>query len=255
MSDLLAAAARALGAPEAVVRRSAEARAKATGATIEAVLGAWAGGGESPAAPPAPAGVAAPTPESPGSEEAAAPPAPASPPEAPTSAPAPAPAPAAPLPASPSVGPPPSPPVLTGRRESPWLVLTGAVGLLVVALLVGFVAPALPAEGNGVSTSAVPFTQAARDGRGVYLAAGCAACHTQMVRPLVADAGLGGVTLADSNQVLGVRRYGPDLTHVGSRRESADLRLVLEGAGGHPSYAALAEADLDSLIAYLSESA
>jgi mono/diheme cytochrome c family protein len=253
MSDLLAAAARALGAPEAVVRRSAEARAKATGATIEAVLGAWAGGGEAPAAPPAPAGVAAPTPESPVSDPPAAPPVTA--PEASTSAPAPGPAPVAPLPARPPVGPPPSPPVLTGRRESPWLVLTGAVGLLVVALLVGFVAPALPAEGNGVSTSAIPFTQAAREGRGVYLAAGCAACHTQMVRPLVADAGLGGVTLADSNQVLGVRRYGPDLAHVGSRRESADLRAVLEGVGGHPSYAGLPEADLERLIAYLNESA
>jgi mono/diheme cytochrome c family protein len=56
MSDLAAAAA-ALGVPEAIVRRSAEARAKATGASVDEVLAAWAGGGEvpeakSPAAPP-----------------------------------------------------------------------------------------------------------------------------------------------------------------------------------------------------------
>ena len=47
MSDLAAAAA-ALGVPEAIVRRSAEARAKATGTSIEEVLTAWAGGGEVP---------------------------------------------------------------------------------------------------------------------------------------------------------------------------------------------------------------
>ncbi len=44
MSDLAAAAA-ALGVPEALVRRSAEARAKASETTVEAVLAAWAGGG------------------------------------------------------------------------------------------------------------------------------------------------------------------------------------------------------------------
>lgn len=43
MSDLTTAAA-ALGVPEALVRRSAEARAKASGTTVEAVLAAWAGG-------------------------------------------------------------------------------------------------------------------------------------------------------------------------------------------------------------------
>jgi len=45
MSDLTAAAA-ALGVPEAIVRRSAEARAKATGASVDEVLAAWAGGTE-----------------------------------------------------------------------------------------------------------------------------------------------------------------------------------------------------------------
>ena len=45
MSDLAAAAAAALGVPEALVRRSAAARASATGMTIDEVLSAWAGGG------------------------------------------------------------------------------------------------------------------------------------------------------------------------------------------------------------------
>ncbi len=55
MSDL-AAAASALGAPEAIVRRSAEARAKASGASVDDILAAWAGGTSAPVgAPPVPA--------------------------------------------------------------------------------------------------------------------------------------------------------------------------------------------------------
>ncbi len=45
MSELLASAAQALKAPESIVQRSAEARAKATGASVDDVLSAWAGGG------------------------------------------------------------------------------------------------------------------------------------------------------------------------------------------------------------------
>jgi MFS family permease len=59
MSDYLAAAAQAMNTTEAIVRRSAEARAKATGVSVDEVLAAWAGGGTvtasaAPAAPPAP---------------------------------------------------------------------------------------------------------------------------------------------------------------------------------------------------------
>jgi hypothetical protein len=64
MTDLLAAAAQALKAPETIVKRSAEARAKATGASLDDVLAAWAGGGtvaaSAPGAPASAAPVAAP---------------------------------------------------------------------------------------------------------------------------------------------------------------------------------------------------
>lgn len=55
MSDLSAAAA-ALGVPESIVKRSAEARAQAMGASVDEILAAWAGGAPVPAqqsAPPA----------------------------------------------------------------------------------------------------------------------------------------------------------------------------------------------------------
>lgn len=55
MSEYLPAAAQALSAPEVIVRRSAEARAKATGSDVESVLAAWAGGQSVAAAPAAPA--------------------------------------------------------------------------------------------------------------------------------------------------------------------------------------------------------
>ena len=44
MSELLTAAATALGTPEAIVQRSAEARATASGTSVDEVLEAWAGG-------------------------------------------------------------------------------------------------------------------------------------------------------------------------------------------------------------------
>lgn len=52
MSENLSAAAEALGIPEPLVQRSAEARAAETGADVEEILAAWAGG-EAPAAAPA----------------------------------------------------------------------------------------------------------------------------------------------------------------------------------------------------------
>lgn len=92
MSEFLAAAASTMNVPEALVERSAEARAKATGASVEEVLQAWAGGEAAPATAPAapsnePAAEAEPAAEpAPEPEPAAAPPAaqPATPTPAPT---------------------------------------------------------------------------------------------------------------------------------------------------------------------------
>ena len=81
MSEHLAAAAAALNAPETIVARSAEARAKATGASIDDILAAWAGGGSAPPAPtptpaPAPAAQTPPEPAPQATEAPAATPAP-----------------------------------------------------------------------------------------------------------------------------------------------------------------------------------
>ncbi len=247
MSEVAAAAA-AMNIPEELVERSAAARATAAGSTTEEVIAAWAGGAPAPAAAPPP-------PEEPAPSEADAPTEPL-PPTEPITAPATEPveqpaATAAPV----SIAAPTEPPVLQGRTEHPFLIAAGAAGLLIVALLVGFLAPALPQEGNGVYSSAVPLTEAAIEGREVYRSEGCSSCHTQLVRPIVADVGLGPVTISDSNQVLGVRRYGPDLAHVGSRVESqSSLLSVLTGSSDHPSYGGLSDTDLENLTAYLFQS-
>lgn len=249
MSDLLAAAAAKLGAPEALVRRSAEARAKAAGSTVDDVLAAWAGGEAAPAA-------AAPIPAEPVAATSEASPEPA---PAPPSTPAPAAAPSSETPVERPVvvtaGRPSEPPVLVGRHESLLGTAVAALALLGLSLLVGVVAASTPEETRGAYTSEVAYSATALAGQQIYLSQGCAACHTQMVRPLVADAGLGSVSVVDSNQVVGYRRVGPDLAHIGSRvAADSDLVALLEGGDRHPAYSGLDDTDLASLVAYLMES-
>ena len=262
MSEFLDAAAQVVGAPAELVLRSAEARAAADGVSVDDVLQAWAGGGSAPAPSSAPAPVPAPAAAPAPAPEPAAPPTPAPaapvPSVAPAASPAPAAPPASPAPARPAAvfadGP---PPVLTGRVDRPFRYLFGAAALLVLCLVVSLVLPAFSGTGRGAVHSEIPYTATALRGQEVYLAEGCAGCHTQMVRPVVADAqlaalaGVGGVTLSDTNQVIGRQRYGPDLANVGNRMSPEEIEAVLSGAGGHLSYGG---GWMDSLVAYLSES-
>ncbi len=249
MSELSAAAAAALGVPEAIVTRSAEARATETGMTVDEVLTAWAGGevtaapaGSVPspaesveAVPPAPPAAVLP----PTGEEATPP----SPPAAVLP-----PAGGEPVPSLPG-----RPPVLVGKSDNPTSVFVGVVALFVAVFLVGLVGPAAPTENPGARTSELPYTATADAGREVYLSVGCAACHTQLVRPIVADVGISGVTLNDSNQVLGTRRFGPDLSDVGTRLSGSQIEATITGLGAHPALS-LSQTDLEVLVAYLVES-
>jgi len=249
MSGQLSAASAAMGLPEDLVRRSAEARAAETGAAVDDILAAWAGGeaappgaetAAAPAAGPAPA-------DKPATEEAA--PAPTAPAEA---------APAAATEAQPQVVTVPAgpykPPTLVGGEDNPATVMVGAIGLFLVVLVVGLVGPAVPMDEPGARTGDIAYSGAALDGQAIYRSQGCHACHTQMVRPVVADVGLGDVTLNDSNQITGTRRFGPDLSDVGSRRDTSQLETVVSGDdGAHPPFR-LAADDMAAVVAYLAES-
>ncbi len=252
MSDLAGAAA-ALGLPEALVQRSAEARATETGASVDDILAQWAGGETAPA----PAPVAA-TPEPTEAPEA---PDEAATEEAPATAPAPSPAVSIEIPGQPATAPAPAaatgpfkPPVLVGAKDNPMTVLAGVIGLFVIVVMVGLIGPSIPTDSPGARTSEIGFSEAALHGRDVYAVTGCAACHTQMVRPVIADVGLGPVTLADTNQILGTRRFGPDLADVGARITGRQIEAIVTGLGDHPAHDLAAE-DMADLVAYLSEAA
>lgn len=250
MADVGAAAA-AMGIPEALVERSVEARAAASGTSVDDLLAAWAGG---EAAPPPPATEEAPTePDDSVIEE----PTPTEP-EPQRQEPAPpeivvdVPAEETPAPSKSPVGPY-KPPVLVGARDNPTTVFAGALFLFVIIVMVGLVGPSIPFDEPGARTSEIDFSAAALEGREIYLSVGCASCHTQMVRPIIADVGLGPVSLDDTNQVLGTRRFGPDLADVGSRLTSSQIEATIGGLGTHPAQS-LAVDDLESLVAYLVES-
>lgn len=255
MTDLAAAAAK-LGVSEAILKRSADARAQATGVSVDAILTAWAGGEAPPPADPA-SQATSPEPrassktddgtvgvEPPATSVTTAPEPPQVMPAAVTDA-------SSLLEARSSEL---SPPVLVGRKEGIGLTMTGSLGLLVLSMLLGFFLPSVPQPSNGVRSSNHAFSRAALTGRDIYLEEGCGSCHTQLIRNVVPDANLGPVTLDDTNQVIGYRRIGPDLTAIGSRiTDTAALTALLAGEGNHPT-AALSDSELAELLAYLRES-
>lgn len=249
MSDL-ATAAEAMGVPEPLVERSARAWAADSGQSYEDVVTAWAGGQAVTTAPAAAAAEDTPEPEQadetpqPTEEPDTAPTTPAAPPSPAPTAPAPATAPAA------SNG---RPPVLEAPADRPLVSVLGGVGVVLLTVLLGFVFPSVPVAGDEVRSSRIPLTDTAATGRHVYLEAGCASCHTQSVRSVVADAGVGPVSLSDSNQVLGFRRIGPDLSDIGSRLSAEGIAAFVSGSS-HPTLA-LSSDEVDALASYLSQSA
>lgn len=248
MSDVDTAA-ESMGIPAELVSRSAAARAEASGSTTEEVLAAWSGGGSVATKAPEPE-----EPEATTAGEAAE----AAPPPAPTREPveqAPLEIPAAVISPAPDTAPvrPSAPPVLVGTSDKPWAYVVGAVGVFVAVVLLALVGPSIPVDTPGSRTSEISYSEAATAGQEVYLSLACASCHTQMIRPVIADVGLGPVTMNDSNQVLGITRYGPDLSDVGSRVSGTQLESIVRGSGGHQGHN-LSSEDMANLVAYLLES-
>lgn len=250
--------------------RAAKARAAAAGASADEIISAWAGGGSAPSGGGTPA---APEPtatiEDAPTEDLT---------ETATEAPADdaEPAPAQPVPATdgPVVvldqrsG---AAPVLVGRNDRAGLYVAAIVLLFIVGAVVAVALPARDAQ--AVAADQLPGTtpilsESAERGRTVYLREGCFYCHTQHVRTVVTDVGLGPVTEPGTSAALagdtfGFQRIGPDLTHVGSREPTNDpefLRSFLRDPQGavagtdQPSYAYLSDEDIDALVQYLIES-
>ncbi len=150
------------------------------------------------------------------------------------------------------------------------LLVPGAILLIIIAFLATAVLPYItlfPATDKGV-----PYPEKALLGRQIYVREGCWYCHTQQVRPLRVDAGLGTVSQAGDYQydyphVLGTERTGPDLTHVSGKYEDEWHRNHLinprprtpeeEGMAGKvpgsimPPFSYLSKEEIDNLVAYL----
>jgi cytochrome c oxidase cbb3-type subunit I/II len=109
------------------------------------------------------------------------------------------------------------------RLETSGLALAILVGLGVSIGAVTELGPFLartPAAGHRYS----PLEIAGRD---VYIAEGCAACHTQMVRPFLwevsryGEVSTGADSAEDRPALWGSRRIGPDLARAGGAHDSA----------------------------------
>lgn len=144
----------------------------------------------------------------------------------------------------------------------------GIVGAFLAVVLLTVFIPALdPAVTDETilaeSARSYPSGSEIADGRAVYVREGCIACHSQSVRPIIPDVGLGPVSVAgdytnEAPALIGIERLGPDLMHVGSRIESAgQIKDHLDDPRSErpwsimPSYRYLTQGDLDALAEYL----
>ena len=150
------------------------------------------------------------------------------------------------------------------------LLVPGAMLLIIIAFLAVAVLPyreKIPATDIGLR-----YREKAFIGREIYVREGCWYCHTQQVRPIQTDAGLGKVSQPGDYQydyphVLGTERTGPDLSHVGGKYEDDWHRNHLtnprpktpeeEGIAGKvkgsvmPPFSYLSKEETDNLVAYL----
>jgi mono/diheme cytochrome c family protein len=287
MSDLVATAAAALGVPEALVRRSAAARATATGITVDEVLTAWAGGGTLASGAPPPAteepAAAAPREPEPVTETAA----PVAEPTAPAPQVPPAPAPGlttrAPGPAEVSAAEAANlPEVVTvptaGIRERTnfvfprWLAAVMLIIPLFALFALGGSATGICGEATELQTDVVSgqivncdgseFTGSGAGGGGVdYVALGdriyngegatCASCHGASGGGGVGPALTGVLTTfgscADHMEWV---RLGTSGFQAAGRATYGDTNKTVGGGGQMPSHASLSEEQLAAVVTF-----
>ena len=245
MSELLAKVAEILGAPETLVQRSAEARAEASGNTVEEVLQSWAGGEAiAAAAPAAETSVVEEAPVEEVKEEVVVE--------------------EAPLETMEKVIEEES---VELKKESSLIFIAGVLG---VAMFTYFFAFAIPKNQSAdlVAESLnneVVVSQEVLKGAQVYNDLNCQSCHTQNVRLLIPDSQNGKILknkFADEIIIknTGLLRLGPDLSTSATREPTNNekwlTRYLTDSASvrdtiPHPNYDFLSTSDLDYLLTYL----
>ena len=235
MSELLSKVAEILKAPEELVQRSAEARAEASGKSVDEVLQSWAGGEAIESSPAT---------ETPGEE----------------------------APVEEVVEEAPVEEVVEEtpvevKKESSFVFISGVIAIAIFTYFFGYLFPKQQSE-NLVSESlnnTIEVSNEELKGAEIYNQLNCQSCHTQNVRVVIPDSQNGKVLknkYAEQAviQNTGLIRIGPDLSNSASReptnnpqwlsRYLKDSSSVRENVP-HPNYDFLNQQDLDYLITYL----
>ncbi len=113
-------------------------------------------------------------------------------------------------------------------EKNPILLLILATAAILVGTIVTMVLPFLwvNTEADRIE-GVVPYTALEQEGRDVYIREGCNNCHTQTVRPLVAevlrygDYSKSGEFVYDRPFLWGSKRTGPDLARLGGKYPDA----------------------------------
>ena len=253
MSELLAKVAEILGAPESLVQRSAEARAEASGNTVDEVLQSWAGGESiTSSAPPAA--------EAPVEEVKE---------EAPPAA-------EAPVEEVKEVADETVHEVVEQVIEEETVELKKEsslafiMGVATVAIFTYFFAFSIPKNQSAdlVAESLnneIVVSEEVLKGAEVYNQLNCQSCHTQNVRVLIPDSQNGKILKNKfANEIIikntGLLRLGPDLSTSATREPTNNskwlARYLTDSASvrdeiPHPNYDFLSATDLDYLLTYL----
>jgi cytochrome c oxidase cbb3-type subunit II len=107
-------------------------------------------------------------------------------------------------------------------------------GILLVSAIGGLV-QVLPivAEGTPIPVDMAPYSALELEGRDIYIRESCSTCHTQQIRPLLAEVRRYGPYsraeefVYDRPFLWGSKRTGPDLHRVGGRYSDAWHRMHL----------------------------
>ncbi len=143
-------------------------------------------------------------------------------------------------------------------EKKPILFMLLATGAILVGTLFTMVLPFawVNTEADRIET-VTPYTALQQEGRDIYIREGCNNCHTQTVRPLVAevlrygDYSKSGEFVYDRPFLWGSKRTGPDLARIGGKypdewhyKHMASPRSMVPRTN-MPSYAWLADNKLD----------
>ena len=256
MSELIAKVSEILGIPETLVQRSAEARAEASGNTVEEILQSWAGGeAVASSAPVEEAPVVEETPVEEVQEEVVV--AEETPVEEVQEE----------VVVVEEVEMVVEEESIELKKESSLVFISGVIGVALFTYFFAFVIPKnqsadLVAESLN---NEIVVSQEVLEGAKVYNDLNCQSCHTQNVRLLIPDSQNGKILKNKfANEIIikntGLLRLGPDLSTSATREptnngkwlsryltDSASVRDTIP----HPNYDFLSTTDLDYLVTYL----